>query len=115
VRSLAALAVLLVVGSIGLSRLLGASDGTEHVITIPRGTAERLSAGEDVELVPADLRLRLRDQLVVVNDDVAEHQVGPLSVPPGERLATRFSEAATIDGFCSLHPSGRITIEVGGP
>jgi len=32
----------------------------------------------------------------------------------GKQLDTRFAEAATIEGFCSLHSSGRVTINIGG-
>jgi hypothetical protein len=50
----------------------------------------------------------------MVNHDVTTHRVGPFAVAPGERLEKRLSEAVTIEGFCSLHASGRITIEVDG-
>lgn len=108
-----AMAVVLVGGSIGLARLLGSDEGEIRRIVIPPGTAERIDAGESVELIPADLRFRLRDQLVVVNNDSTTHQVGPFTVGAGQTLAKRFSEAATFQGSCSLHPSGDITIEIG--
>jgi hypothetical protein len=108
----AALAVLMVVFTVGLARLVGQPAGEERVVVIPRGTAERIAAGERVELLPADLRFRLRDTLVVVNDDDTTHQVGPFTVAAGQRLEKRFSEAATLEGSCSLHPSGSITIEI---
>jgi hypothetical protein len=105
---------LMVLTSIGLSHVVGRPKPVERVIVIPHGTAERLAAGEDVELIPDDLRFRLRDRLVMVNHDVTTHRVGPFTVAPGERLEKRLSEAATIEGFCSLHASGRVTIEVDG-
>lgn len=108
----AALAVL--GATVGLSRVLHADVGTDRVIVIPAGTAERIAAGEAVELVPADLRFQLRDRLVVINNDRATHVVGPFTVAAGQQLTKRFSEAATIEGSCSLHPGGSITIEVGG-
>lgn len=108
----AAVAALLVFSSVGLSQLIGQPEGVERVIVIPEGTAQRLAAGDDVALIPPDLHFRLRDRLVVVNNDNTDHQVGPFTVLPGQRLEKRFSEAATLDGFCSLHPSGRITIEI---
>lgn len=110
----AAAAALMVLTSVGLSAALGADDGAERVITIPLGTAERLAAGEDVALIPPTLQIRLRDRIVVVNHDVSRHQVGPFTVEPGERVERRFSEAATISVVCSLHPSGRITLDIGG-
>jgi hypothetical protein len=81
---------------------------------IPDGTAARLAAGEDVNVMPADLNLRLDDRLVVINNDRAMHRVGPFTVAPGDRLERRFVEAATITGFCSLHPNGEINIDITG-
>ena len=72
------------------------------------------AVGEEVTIIPSDLRIRLRDRLVVVNEDSTTHQVASIVVGPGERVETRFSEAVSLSGFCSLHPSGRITIEVDG-
>ena len=112
---LVAAGLVVVMVSVGLSRLVHRPEAVERLVVIPGGTAERLAAGEDVALVPDDLRFRLRDRLVVVNDDRSSHQVGPFVVPPGQRLEKRFSEAATLDGFCSLHATGRITIEITKP
>jgi len=108
------IALAFVGASVGLSRMLGANEGTDRVITIPDGTADRIAAGESVELLPADLRFQLRDRLIVVNNDRVNHQVGPFTVAAGQRLEKRFSEAATLEGSCSLHPSGNITIEIAG-
>jgi len=107
-----AAAVLLVALTVGLARVVGQRPGEERLVVIPAGTAARIAAGERVELLPADLRFRLRDTLVVVNDDDTTHQVGPFTVASGQRLEKRFSEAATLEGSCSLHPSGSITIEI---
>ena len=112
---LAVSGLVVVIASVGLSRLVQRPEGLERLVVIPAGTAERLAAGEDVALLPDDLRFRLRDRLVVVNDDLSSHQVGPFVVAPGQRLEKRFSEAATLDGFCSLHATGRITIEITKP
>ena len=95
-------------------RVVGQPEPEQHVITIPAGTAIRLSSGHDVDIIPADLNFRLRDQLVVINEDSTAHQIGPFVIPAGERLDTRFAEAATLEGFCSLHSSGRVTINVSG-
>jgi hypothetical protein len=109
----AAAAAIMVLASVGLSQVVGRPEGVEHSIVIPAGTAQRLAAGEDVELIPTELRYRLRDQLIVINQDVVGHQVGPFIVEPGERLEQRFSEVATLQGFCSLHAAGSITIDIG--
>jgi hypothetical protein len=107
-------AAAMVISSVALSRVVGQPEPEQHVITIPAGTAIRLSSGHDVDIIPADLNFRLRDQLVVINEDSTAHQIGPFVIPAGERLDTRFAEAATLEGFCSLHSSGRVTINVSG-
>ena len=110
----AIVATAMVLGSVTLSRVVGQPEPEQHVITLPAGTAMRLTLGDEVDIIPADLDFRLRDQLTVINQDSAAHQIGPFVIPAGDRLDTRFSEAATLEGFCSLHSSGRITINVGG-
>ena len=55
-----ALAVLLVALTVGLARVVGERPGEERLVVIPAGTADRIAAGERVELLPADLRFRLR-------------------------------------------------------
>jgi hypothetical protein len=50
----------------------------------------------------------------VINEDSTAHQIGPFVIPAGDRLDTKFSEASTVEGFCSLHSSGRVTINVDG-
>lgn len=107
-------ATAMVVGSVALSRVVGQPEPEQHEITIPAGTAMRLSLGHDVDIIPADLDFKLRDQLTVINEDSTDHQIGPFVIPAGDRLETRFAEAATLEGFCSLHSSGRVTITVDG-
>ena len=108
------MATAMVVGSVALSSVTDQSEPEQHLITIPAGTAALLSAGQDVNIIPTDLDFRLRDRLTVVNEDSAAHQIGPFVIPAGKHLDTRFAEAATIEGFCSLHSSGRVTINIGG-
>ncbi len=110
----AAAATASVVLTIAVSRLVGAGDGQERLVVIPDGTAAALAAGARVDILPADLRLRLDDRLIVINNDREVHQVGPFTVPPGGRLERRFAEAASITGFCSLHPNGQININIAG-
>ena len=108
------MATAMVVGSVALSSVTDQPEPEQLLITIPAGTAALLSAGQDVNIIPTDLDFRLRDRLTVVNEDSAAHQIGPFLIPAGKQLDTRFAEAATIEGFCSLHSSGRVTINIGG-
>lgn len=109
--AVAALAAVVVVlgGALWLTRDAG---GTEHRFVIPAGTAERIRAGEDVELIPAELDLDVGDSITLVNDDDVQHVTGFLTVRPGETLSYRFTSAATYSGRCTLHPDGGVTIRV---
>ena len=96
-----------------VSRLVDQPDGEAYTIDIPPGTAERLAAGEDVEIVPDELEFKLRDLLIIVNRDSARHTIGPFEVGPGETSEHTFGEAAAFNSYCSLHPAGSIRISIG--
>jgi hypothetical protein len=98
-----------------LSKLVSQPDGEVRRYEIPPGTAAALARGEPIDVLPTDLRLRLRDTLVVVNLDDAAHQVGPFRLGPGEQLSRHGDELSSFSGFCSLHPGGRLDIEVERP
>lgn len=103
------------VGSVALARTFASSHPpVQRVVVIPAGTAARVAAGEQVDLIPADLTFKLDDRLVVVNQDSATHRIGPFTVAPGQRLEERLSKAASFTGFCSLHPSGNVDIRISG-
>ncbi len=95
-----------------VSRLVDQPDPVTYTIDIPPGTADRLAAGEDVEIFPADLNFKLRDVLIIVNRDSVAHDIGPYEVDPGERFERTFGDVAVISGYCSLHSSGSIRISI---
>jgi hypothetical protein len=106
-------AVGLVVVPLAASRLFDQPEGVAHTFEIPLGTADRLAAGEDVAVLPENLSFKVRDRLVVTNHDDEVHYVGAFPVAPGQTLDKRFSDAVSLSGFCSLHASGRLTIDIG--
>lgn len=81
-------------------------------IEVAAGTAERLAAGEPVELLPPTLEMDVGDRLEIVNEDHVTHQVGPYTVAPGQTLRQSFTSPGTLEGACTLHPSGAIRIVV---
>jgi len=91
-----------------------ADDATEfqHDYLIPAGTAERIAAGEEIEIVPAELVVEVGDALRIVNEDSADHIVGVFFVAAGETLTQRFNSTAVLEGECSVHPSGSFTLRV---
>ncbi len=104
---------LVAVALVGAIVVVATSRGSRDLrIVVPPGTMERIEAGEQVELLPRVLEVRVGDRLVIVNDDDATHQVGPYLVGPGQRLEQRFTRPGRIEGLCTLHPSGEVAIVV---
>ncbi len=81
-------------------------------VEVAAGTAERIAAGASIELLPSTLEVAVGDRLEIVNDDGVVHQVGPYTVAPGQTLRQTFTSAGTLEGACTLHPSGAIRIVV---
>lgn len=91
-----------------------ADDATEfaHDFVIPAGTGDRIDAGEQIEIVPAELVVEVGDAVRIVNSDDRDHVVGVFFVAAGETLTQRFNSVAVLEGDCSVHPSGSFTLRV---
>ena len=81
-------------------------------IVVPQGTQAQMDAGEEIVLFPRRLEVGVCDRIVIENDDASSHQVGPYIVGPGQRIVQTFSATGIIEGVCTLHPSGEVTIVV---
>lgn len=86
--------------------------GSDYTIVVPAGTGDRIDAGEPVDLMPADLQLGVNDTLVIENEDVRTHVVGPFTVRAGETVRHQFNQAGTYTGVCTVHSSGEVVITV---
>ena len=75
----------------------------EHDYVIPLGTAERIDAGEEIEIVPGELVVRVGEAIRIVR---------VFYVAAGETLTQRFSREGVLEGQCSVHPSGAFTLRV---
>ena len=89
-------------------------DGAEFAedFLIPPGTADRIEAGEEVEIVPQELVMRTGESIRIVNEDDVGHIVGVFYVGAGETLTQRFDTSGELSGECSVHPSGSFTLRV---
>lgn len=85
----------------------------EHDYVIPAGTADRIAAGERVEVVPGEIRARVGDAIRIVNRDRVAHALGPWFVGPGEVVSQRFASPGTLEGACNVHRSGQLRVVVG--
>lgn len=86
----------------------------EELFEIPAGTSERRLDGDEVEVLPQTIRLRLglNDVLVLKNHDAAPHLFGPTLVMPGQTFRLPFTTAATYSFLCTAHADGQLNVIV---
>lgn len=89
-----------------------AGQQADHAFTILVGTGEAMDRGEEVDILPAELDVRVGDVLEIVNQDDRGHLVGPFFVGAGETLRQEFTSAGTFEGICTVHPSGQFVLTV---
>lgn len=107
--------VLLGLGTLVVQRALAQDLESRKVrYVIPPGTDDLILAGEDPRIVPATIKFTLgeTDILVVSNLDDVGHTFGPYYVAAGDELEVQFFRPATYEGYCSVHPSNSLVIEV---
>lgn len=95
-----------------LIAVIGSLRADHVLIEVPPGTAARIDAGEQVELIPRVLEVAVGDTIEIRNHDSAPHEVGPYYVAAGQTVRQTFMSPGEIVGMCSLHPSGEVTIIV---
>jgi hypothetical protein len=90
----------------------GGHEQVTYRYVIPAGTGDRITAGEEVEIVPARLEVRVGDRLLLRNKDDVQHHMGPLQVDPNGLMSLTFSDEGTIRGLCTLNQEGTAAIVV---
>ena len=90
------------------------TSSSHHVFeyTIPPGTGAAIEQGQKLYVFPARLDVHVGDELLIHNDDSQVATVGPYTVDRNATLEQTFVQAGRIVGFCSIHPSGQVTIVV---
>ena len=89
-------------------------DSREKVFAIPEGTWARRRAGDDVEILPSQIRLTLGldDVLLLKNRDVVPQTFGPALLMPGQNFRLPFEIASDYQFACTAHSSGQMTVIV---
>ena len=113
----ALVAIVLVAVVLGGAIWLVAANGSggdpdPQVVTVPAGTGEEVAASNDFALVGSVIRLEPGQELVLENDDVRLHGLGPLSAAPDETVRQTFATEGRYVGSTSLRSDGRVTILV---
>ncbi|MEJ0086182.1 MAG: hypothetical protein WDO72_10895 [Pseudomonadota bacterium] len=86
----------------------------EELFEIPNGTYARRMKGDQVEILPSQIRLTLglNDVLLLRNLDDVPQVFGPTIMMPGQSLRLPFEKASRYDFACTAHASGQMTILV---
>jgi hypothetical protein len=86
----------------------------EELFEIPMGTWARRRGGDNVEILPSEIRLvvGLHDILVLKNLDEVPQIFGPTLVMPGQVLRLPFEEVSENRFECTAHASGQLTVVV---
>ena len=104
--------VLIILGVVGWYAF-GRVHGT-HTVTyvIPRGSSERLAAGQEVVQFPDELVFTVGDTLIIENQDDEVHAFGPFIILPQTTLTKRFTTARVYRNACTFHQDRQMTLTV---
>jgi hypothetical protein len=84
----------------------------EIELVIPAGTAALVEAGEAVPAIPDEMTFVLGDTLVVRNNDLVDHQLGPLWIPPKTKSSLVLDAAQRYAYSCSFKTSRYLGLNV---
>jgi hypothetical protein len=84
-------------------------------LVIPAGTADRVAKGEDVPGIPDQMQFVVGDVLEVRNEDITDHQLGPIWVPAGTTGRMVLNTADRYSYSCSFVPSQFLGLDVRQP
>jgi hypothetical protein len=93
---------------------LAAKPANELRIVIPQGALALIREGQEDEVIPSQIRLKVSGQnvLVIQNDDIVDHTIGPFYVRSGETLRQKFTSPAEYQGTCSIRYNASVSIIV---
>jgi hypothetical protein len=93
-----------------------AGRGPERIdLIIPRGTSEKVARGESNPALPDKMVFVVGDTLVVKNEDVVDHHLGPLFIPVGTSASLTLSQSDNMAFTCSFEPSQYLGLDVREP
>ena len=86
----------------------------DQLFEIPKGTWARRMSGDNVEILPREVRLTLgvKDVLVLRNNDDVPQVFGPALMMPGQSFRLPFEVASSYQFACTAHASGQMTVTV---
>src|ERR1051326_8604318 len=82
------------------------------VLTIPAGTADQVARGEKPPSIPTNMLFVVGDTLVVKNDDVVDHKLGPLFIPAHSSARMPLGQAESVSFDCSFQPTKQLGLDI---
>ena len=87
----------------------------EIVLTIPVGTAEQIARGEQPPSIPENMTFVVGDRLVVANEDLVDHKLGPLWIPANSSAELSLDQEENLAYECSFQPGKYFGLDVREP
>ena len=84
-------------------------------LIIPRGTAEKVARGEQPPSIPKGMTFVVGDTLLVKNDDVVDHKLGPLWIPANSTAQLSLDQQESLSYECTFQPGKYFGLDVGEP
>lgn len=112
------LSILVAAGTLGVATWAALapiqSASRDELFEIPKGTWARRMAGNQVEILPSEVRLTLgvKDVLLLKNLDDVPQVFGPTLMMPGQSFRLPFAVASSYQFACTAHASGQMTVVV---
>jgi hypothetical protein len=87
----------------------------EIVLTIPAGTADQIARGEQPPSIPENMMFVVGDRLVVRNEDLTDHKLGPLWIPANSSAQLSLDQEESLAYECSFQPGKYFGLDVREP
>ncbi len=84
----------------------------DYEITIPLGTSERIEKGLPVPSIPENMVFYEGDKIIVINEDITSHQLGPIWVPAGSTGTLTLENPQSFTLSCSFQTSKILGLDV---
>ena len=84
-------------------------------LVIPAGTADKIAAGDPALVIPVEMVFVVGDTLEVVNQDSANHQLGPIWVPAGASASLVMNQVERVSYTCSFQSENYLGLDIRSP
>ncbi len=88
---------------------------TQVTLVIPKGTADEVARGQQPPGIPENMKFVVGDTLIVQNQDVVNHQLGPLLIPAHSSARLSLDQVESLAYECSFQPTKYLGLDVNEP